>query len=133
MKKVTVNLFFSKDEFFSRLKEEFPKLKESGGFELLRCSQNCRTLKPLECDWRPECIRQCLGSQSKIYIRPIQNHLETAPQPSNDTNEVLISKCNACNQEMDMTLLRDHIKVCSQSAIDDDDEDLPELSKCNLK
>lgn len=50
-----------KRNFLIVLRKNFLNLKKSGGFELLRCAQNCRNLKVLECNWKPESIRQYIG------------------------------------------------------------------------
>jgi len=54
---------------------EFPKLEMAGGFELLKCTAQSRSLDILDCDWEARSLRACVGSQAKLYIRPIQNSL----------------------------------------------------------
>lgn len=51
----------------------FPQLQSCGGFELLECKQNCRELTLITCKWDVMTLKSCLGNQSKIYLRPIQN------------------------------------------------------------
>ena len=55
----------------------FPQLRDKGGFELLRCLPNCRQLSMIECPWTVGNLKATLGSQSKIYARPIQRNLST--------------------------------------------------------
>ena len=57
----------------------FPKLKNCGGFELMHCVANCRTLSVVECASLVTELKANVGSQSKIYLRPIQKDLSTAP------------------------------------------------------
>ncbi|CAG2245232.1 unnamed protein product [Mytilus edulis] len=127
--RVTMDLYSSQEEFFNCLEKEFPQLKKSGGFELLRCAQNCRNLKVLECNWKPESIRQYIGQQAKIYLRPIQNDLETSPstpEPNDDTYSVM---CEFCDNKMNIRMLRDHLKICSARPNSESDElPDPELS-----
>ncbi|XP_071149970.1 uncharacterized protein [Mytilus edulis] len=127
--RVTMDLYSSQEEFFNCLEKEFPQLKKSGGFELLRCAQNCRNLKVLECNWKPESIRQYIGQQAKIYLRPIQNDLETSPstpEPNDDTYSVI---CEFCDNKMNIRMLRDHLKICSARPNSESDElPDPELS-----
>ena len=44
----------------------FPQLQSCGGFELLKCKQNCREL--ITCKWDVMTLKSFLGNQSKIYI-----------------------------------------------------------------
>ena len=58
----------------------FPKLKEAGGYELLRCLPNSRTLvqiSPPAGGHNPQTLKRNIG-QARIYIRPVQKDLPTA-------------------------------------------------------
>ena len=57
----------------------FPKLKNCGGFELMHCVANCRTLSVIECASSVRELKANVGNQPKIYLRPIQKDLSTAP------------------------------------------------------
>ena len=60
--------------------ETFPKLKDAGGFELMRCIPNSNQLECLPplalCS--PRNTQECIG-KSKVYIRPIQKDLSLSP------------------------------------------------------
>ena len=62
----------------------FQQLKDAGGFELLQCQSNCRKLSMITCPWTVKDLKANLGTQSKIYVRPIQHNLSTKPlKPEN--------------------------------------------------
>ena len=71
----------------------FPKLKEGGGYELLKCLPNSRSLEQLQVPnggHSPESLRRPVG-RARIYIRPLQRDLplDTHSQvSSNSENEV---------------------------------------------
>ena len=66
----------STDEFHEVLVNSFPKLKNCGGFELLRCIPSTRDLEliPSPSCYSPRLLRNRIGT-ARIYIRPIQAHL----------------------------------------------------------
>jgi hypothetical protein len=58
----------------------FPKLKDTGGVELLRTSSNCKILTLINCCcWSVSELKRVVSQQANIYIRPIQNNLSTKP------------------------------------------------------
>ena len=68
------------DEYRKTLCDAFPKILESGGFELMRCCPNSRNL---EC-CAPSALQSPRATQervgrSKVYIRPIQKDLDVTP------------------------------------------------------
>ena len=67
----------------------FPKLKNCGGFELMHCVANCRTLSVIECASSVTELKANVGNQSKIYSRPIQKDLSTAPPRRKFVHEVM--------------------------------------------
>ena len=75
----------------------FPKLSHCGGFELMRCSSNCRDLAVFFCHRTPEIIKTFVGCQSKIYIRPIQHSLSMDPDNSLFSEAAAILQKNAVN------------------------------------
>ena len=99
----------------------FPQLKECGGFELLRCTANCRDLSVISCSWNAKDLRSSLGGrQGKIYLRPIQKSLSTlVAQIQCEVKE----KCHMCNQEILVRRLRDHLWSCTEGLELEDDED----------
>ncbi|KAJ8315366.1 hypothetical protein KUTeg_007516 [Tegillarca granosa] len=68
----------SKEEVYSTLTGDtrFEQLKEAGVFELMHCMRNCRELQVITCKWDIKSLCQIIGSQAKVYIRPIQKNLK---------------------------------------------------------
>ena len=103
----------------------FPQLKTCGGFELMRCSSNCRDLSTISCSWNAKDLRSSLGGgQGKIYLRPIQKSLSTQPLVQQSMCEVK-EKCYMCNQEVLVRKLRDHLWSCTEGLDSDDDNLIP--------
>jgi len=104
---------------------------------LLHCTSNCRELQPLTCKWDIESLRQIIGSQARIYIRPIQKNLKV--QSSSDSAATsLKSECGKCHKEFTLSDLREHILQCEsesqeeqQVGKEDDKDDLPYLGITN--
>ena len=68
------------DLFYSHLTSVYPKLVNCGGFELMRCIRNSKTLEVLE----PHLIQSVLALKSiigsgRLYLRSIQTNLSTEP------------------------------------------------------
>ena len=99
----------------------FPQLKEYGGFELLRCTANCRDLSVISCSWNAKDLRSSLGGrQGKIYLRHFQKSLSTlVAQIQCEVKE----KCHMCHQEILVRRLRDHLWSCTEGLESEDDED----------
>ena len=53
-------------------------------------------------------LKANVGSQSKIYLRPIQKDLSTAPVVAESVSEVT-EKCHGCGQDVLVRKLRKHI------------------------
>uniref|UniRef100_A0A8W8NRB8 HECT domain-containing protein n=1 Tax=Magallana gigas TaxID=29159 RepID=A0A8W8NRB8_MAGGI len=101
------------DDMMEKLTNEnnFYQLKNIGGFELLRCKSNCRELCAIDCPWTVSDLKAAVGSQAKIYIRPIQRSLslkQTQPQKETTRKE----KCKGCKKEYPINDLRNHVKYC---------------------
>lgn len=113
----------------------FPQLSTCGGFELLKCNQNCRELSIIDCEWSVPHLRSYLGNQTKIYIRPVQNNLSTEPifkQQQCQSEEY----CNICQKKVSIRDLRSHIKRCgkennsiSLKSDTSDSDELPDLAR----
>ena len=100
----------------------FPKLRQCGGFELLRCLPNCRELRVIECPWTVGNLKATVGSQCKIYVRPIQRNLSTTSiQP--DVNMQVKEKCQGCNKEFILNELRSHLYTCTAGILSSDSSD----------
>ena len=82
----------------------FPKLNDSGGFELMHSIANCRVLQPLNRSINNkkniEITKSHVG-QGNLYIRPIQNNHAT-----------LKEKCKFCQDEFLLQDLRNHVDMC---------------------
>ena len=76
----------------------FPKLRDCGGFELMRCVANCRELVLIEGSWSVRELKADVGAQAKIYLRPIQRSLSTKPFAADKTSKVK-EICLSCNKE----------------------------------
>ena len=90
----------------------FPKLCDCGGFELMRCAANCRELVLIEGSWSVRELKANVGTQAKIYLRPIQKSLSTEPLAAEKTPKVK-EICLSCNKEFFAHELRRHSLVCT--------------------
>ena len=66
----------SSQEFQSVLTSVFPKLEQSGGFDLLRCIPNTKELEVINAvvAQSPKLLKSVVGS-GRVFIRPIQRSL----------------------------------------------------------
>lgn len=109
-KSIQFYLTDSESMVHEKLLAEFEKLSGAGGFELLRCQSNCRHLEKIECRWDVNSLKTNVGSQAKIYIRPIQKDLPIVPV---EDSEIQIKEtCSFCNKEFPINHLRKHIEMC---------------------
>ena len=99
----------------------FPQLKVGGGFELLQCQSNCRKLTMITCGWAVKDLKANLGTQSKIYVRPIQQNLSTKSLKAEKVIQVK-QTCNGCLEEFPMHELRNHLYTCTAGLFDSDCE-----------
>jgi len=67
-------------DFQEALLTEFPRLRQGGGFELLRCAASTRQLEiiPFKISNSPRLLKPWIGT-ARIYIRPIQLNLDVTP------------------------------------------------------
>ena len=77
-------------EFLETLVTAFPKLQGSGGFELLRCMPNSKSLdvistKIMQC---PRMLKSIIGS-GRVYIRPIQKDLSLEEEKEVDASPMV--------------------------------------------
>ncbi|XP_052237909.1 uncharacterized protein LOC127849229 [Dreissena polymorpha] len=86
----------------------FPQLKHSGGFELLRCQANSRELTAIDCPWTVKGLKKFIGSQTKIYIRPIQQNLSTEPIRAETVEADIREACRNCGLMIPVQCLRSH-------------------------
>ena len=108
----------------------FAQLQSCGGFELLKCKQNCRELTLITCKWDVMTLKSCLGNQSKIYVRPILSNLDTTPVNKNSAEEVSIAKfpCKHCQCMFSVHDLRKHVQtyIGENSGSDTYSDELPD-------
>lgn len=90
----------------------FPQLHDCGGFELLQCRQNSRTLTLIECEWSVKSLKTFLGYQAKIYVRPIQKNLSIEPIDTISESDSEKMQCQNCSQTFFIRGLRGHINSC---------------------
>ncbi|XP_063411184.1 uncharacterized protein LOC134694119 [Mytilus trossulus] len=119
-KKIQFRLDDSEEEVFNILSTEekgFPQLYNIGGFELLHCTSNCRELQRLNCKWDVESLREIIGSQAKIYLRPIQRNLKVIAHSVPEATS-LEAECENCHNKFILSELREHVKDCNNEEND---------------
>lgn len=107
------------------LESNFQQLQHAGGYEFMKCKQNCRDLVQIDCVWTPYHIKSNLGSQMKIYLRPVQNNLDTTPLLDNLQDECIPKeKCKHCRQLINVRDLRAHLQICEIDVKNNSDSDV---------
>ena len=78
---LTIPLDSSAQTFSKVLSEAYPKLKDGGGYELLRCECHSRDLVviPQKIAASPRLLKQRVAN-GKVYVRPIQRDLSLEPE-----------------------------------------------------
>ena len=115
----------------------FTQLKESGGFEIMYCVSGCKELNPLNCSWTAKDLKANVGSQSKLYLRPIQKNLSTVSILPLNKSQVK-EKCIICNKQILMKDLRHHVFTCKtkegllRSGSDDDSLSVPAFTSWRI-
>lgn len=80
-RKITIeDIDMNGEEFRGLLFQEFPKLKDGGGFSFNKCRNNTRLLEPLSslCLSSPRILRDRVGN-ARTYILPLQRDLDLSP------------------------------------------------------
>ena len=131
LRKITFDFQDGENAVYDKLMEEeikedgetigFPALKNSGGFEFLRCIPNCKALETLNCSLDVQSLKTCIG-QGKIYIRPIQKSLSIIPLKRENNGTIIKEKCLNCFKEYSLEELRQHVASCDQNFESTDDE-----------
>ncbi|XP_023813581.1 uncharacterized protein LOC105358285 [Oryzias latipes] len=105
--------------FKSTIEENFPQLKDTGGFELLRISGTTRSrnLGLIPCPDTGYTVRYirspiCGIGQATIYIRPLQKSI-----PVDDGSFILqqqgpLTKCLSCHTDIPLNKMKTHIINC---------------------
>jgi hypothetical protein len=88
-KKIEVDVENSTQSFREQLYAYFPKLRNAGGFELMRCMANSRILEPISYSTAqfPKLLKKVIGN-SRTYIRPLQKDLDVTPEESTESPEL---------------------------------------------
>lgn len=93
------------------------------------CVSGVKELKPLNCCWAAKDLKANVGSQSKLYLRPIEKNLSTVsilPQNKSQVKE----KCIICSREMLLKDPRFHVMMCKtrEGVLSSESEDDDTLS-----
>ena len=80
------NIDCSPGDFQEFICEEFPKLREGGGIESLKCVQSSRKLEviPYNVSSSPRVLKAWIGA-ARVYLRPIQKILDLSPVDGHTT------------------------------------------------
>ncbi|XP_071147376.1 uncharacterized protein [Mytilus edulis] len=114
----------------------FPQLKGCGGIELLKCNQNSRDLQVIDCTWSVKKLKDYLGNQAKLYVRPIQKDLDMEPVQKNCNSRSEV-KCNSCFKTFSVKDIREHTNTCviaklnEENPNSDSDDLLDPMLNCN--
>lgn len=111
LKKIQMVASITQEQVKEVLVENFPPLKQCGGFELMRCGSG-RQLKFIDGKWDCKTLNETIGSQAQIYIRPIQRNIRIEEENNNSINSIT-EKCLECNRGICISELRNHIMHCS--------------------
>ena len=91
----------------------FPKLRDCGGFEILKCLPNSRDLVDIDSSLAARFLKPKLGvSQGKIYVCPIQKVLPINAKTQQRDSQGM-EKCIMCATEVPAKDLRAHLSSCS--------------------
>lgn len=95
-KQIQINISASSSELRMQIQSLFPRLKDIGGFEYLRCLPNSRALVVLQTiggGHTPMSLKATLGN-AKLYVRPIQQDIEMQTEcrmPNNQSCQAEVS------------------------------------------
>lgn len=80
-------------EFKDILLKQYPKLGDGGGFELLRCVSNTRSLEVISTTVSrvPRLLKSVIGC-GKVFIRPIQKDLSMSPDTALESADIEVIK-----------------------------------------
>ncbi|XP_034095626.1 uncharacterized protein LOC117561984 isoform X4 [Gymnodraco acuticeps] len=110
------------NEFLEFLMDAYPKLRNGGGFELLKISGTTRSrhLIVIPCPNEGYYVRYLKDPQTQIghstvFIRPMQRTLNLDPACRSEGDNVLIGpnqKCVICGEEFPFSRMKDHSNNC---------------------
>ena len=75
------NISCSKEEFNKIVLDTFPKLKQAGGYEFLRCVSNTKQLQVISTKvaQSPKFLKTIVGN-GRVFIHPIQQDISLSPE-----------------------------------------------------
>lgn len=132
-KKVTFDEFCNHQEIKSELEFGFPKLLDSGGFELLRIQEGGgKTLHSIETPKNGFTVPflRAVVHHAVIYIRPLQKNLSTEEDACStmSLDAPPMEKCLVCNEYVLESELRVHLVQCRRSSSSPSALSLPSVS-----
>ena len=80
---MTLPMHSSADDLHQVIHSTFPKLSSCGGYELMRCVGNAKTLHVIDPPYTAVNLCTTVG-QSRIYVRPLQSNIVLSAQPSQE-------------------------------------------------
>ena len=110
-KKITFRKNADSAEVLLEFEEAYPRLKDSGGFELLRSGHLMKDFVLIPSppgDYSVNFLKNCELGQSTVYIRPIQKDLDTTPirnSPSKDGVSFILFGCFEVEHTASSTLV----------------------------
>ena len=116
------------------LEKEFEKLKtQDGAFELMRAesggiSRPLRLLSMPSDGYSIPYLKNLVGSNTVIYIRPMKTSISKEKLPQLITASSPFTECPRCENLIPIFSLRQHVSVCQATEIDDDTDKELELS-----
>ncbi|XP_006813139.2 uncharacterized protein LOC102800801, partial [Saccoglossus kowalevskii] len=135
-RKIRIPIGSTSAQVHEQLLDEFPKLSEGGGYEICRAFHGSRRMVPISCpsEGYSQPFLKAEAGQAKLYIRPLQNNLETTPAITITTPSEMASTisainnapkeiCGQCHVEIPFSLLKEHIETCKGLDIDDEESD----------
>ncbi|XP_071828648.1 uncharacterized protein [Apostichopus japonicus] len=113
-KKISVSSSKTAVELQARLMEEFPKLKDAGGYEYLRSTAQTKLLESISLPaggGYSAANLKFVMKQARIYLRPIQAELDLSNMTVDEVTEEdeLMIECNQCQMFFAQTKLKKHV------------------------
>ncbi|PIK43878.1 DnaJ-like protein subfamily C member 5 [Apostichopus japonicus] len=127
-KKISVSSSKTAVELQARLMEEFPKLKDAGGYEYLRSTAQTKLLESISLPaggGYSAANLKFVMKQARIYLRPIQAELDLSNMTVDEVTEEdeLMIECNQCQMFFAQTKLKKHVTQCGRQTQERDEHD----------
>jgi hypothetical protein len=134
-KKIQLDEYSEWPEIYEELMFQYPKLKELGGFELLRVGEGGgKRLQTIACPPKDYTVMylRAVVHHATVYIRPLQRDISLeveSPQPVSENVCIIImihvivlqslsvgplEKCLLCGDMVSVTALREHMVECER-------------------